>query len=170
MKIPYAAFVCFAAVGSFFSVGYATEDRMPPENAIPLYTHNFTRINDDCTGNFTLAEHINGSQLDNSHFPICPDSSRPLNNANIYHGGGYRVQNLNITKSGENAAMFGAVNNTDIDLIFENPRVEGKAIAAIIAAIVQSNNRIRATFYQGGYVEAQGRERCWHAGIRDNRR
>ena len=52
--------------------------------------------------------------------------------------------------------MFGAVNNTDIDLIVENPRVEGKLIAATIAVAVQSNNRIRATFYKGAHVEAQG--------------
>ena len=125
---------------------------MPPENAIPLYTHNFTRINDDCTGNFTLAEHINGSQLHNDDFPICPSSSRPLNNANIYHGGGYRVQNLDITNPGGNAAMFGFVNNTDIDLILENPRVEGSRAATILLTI-QSNNRIKATFYKGGYVK-----------------
>ena len=127
---------------------------MPPENAIPLYTHNFTRINEYCTGNFTLAEHINGSQLNNTHFPICPDSSRPLNNANIYHGGGYRVQNLGISKPGGDAAMFGAVNNTDIDLIFENPRVEGIQ-AATLAHTVLSNNRIKVTFYKGGYVNGE---------------
>ena len=149
MKIPHAAFVCFAAVGSFFSVCYATEDMMPPENAIPLYTHNFTRINDYCTGNFTLAEHINGSLLHNNDFPICPNSSQPLNNAWLTHGG-YRVQNLNISNSGI-SAIFGAVNNAEIDLIFEKPRSEGNQ-AAIVAHTVQSNSRVKATFYKGGDV------------------
>ena len=150
MKIPYAFFVCFAAVDSFFSGCYATENRMPPENAIPLYTHNFTRINDYCTGNFTLAEHIDGSRLNNSHFPIC---SILLNNASLTHGGGYRIQNLDISKPGGTAAMIGTVNNTYIDLILESPRVEGNR-AAVVHHVL-SNNRIKAIFYKGGYFKGE---------------
>ena len=144
MKLLHGSFVCFASVISSFSVGYAAEE------AIPLYTHNFTRINDHCAGDYVLAEHINGRLLNNDHFPICP--SRAFNNGSLKHGGGYRIQNLYISKPGEDVALFSSVDNVDIDLIFEKPGVEG-VNAAIIAHTVLSNNRIKATFYKGGYVE-----------------
>ena len=144
MKLSQAAPVCLAIVVLTVSVSCQAED------AIPLDSKNFTEIANNCSGNYTQIGDIEASDISSDFFPLCYNATRPFS-GELYHGGGYRIQNLNIAKPGETAALFGILDGASIDVIVQNSTVRGNE-AATIAAEVRSNNRVNVVFYDGGVV------------------
>lgn len=69
---------------------------------------------------------------------------RPIGNASIpfcgvYDGGGHSISNLNIQgNDGEDAALFGAVNGTVMNLGIESGRIEGDRAAAIVGCTTEN--------------------------------
>ena len=147
MKLSQAAPVCLAIVVLTVSVSCQAED------AIPLDSKNFTEISNNCAGNYTQIEDFEARHISSDLFPLCNNGSQPFS-GELHHGGGYRIQNLNIAKPGETAALFGIIDGASIDVIVQNSTVSGRG-AATIAAEVRSNNRVNVVFYDGGVVTGE---------------
>ena len=147
MKLLQSAPACLITV--VFSVAVCCR----AEDAIPLASENFTEITNNCAGNYTQIEDFEARHISSDLFPLCNNSTQPFS-GELYHGGGYRILNLNIDKPDGIAAMFNIIDGASIDVIVQNSTVSGRQ-AATIAAEVRSNNRVNVVFYDGGVVTGE---------------
>ena len=120
---------------------------------IPLGQHNFTRLLDDLSGCYKQVEDITLGQDLSQRLPI-GNQSRPFNGA--LDGAGHTLS-VNLTRAQGDALLFGAIDNSRIDLAVINSRLETRngSQAALIGAM-GDGNRVTLSRLYDSIIKATG--------------
>ncbi len=118
----------------------------------PVYSHNFTKIGDNCGGHYRLVEDID--LTNRTGFPLCTQSYNPFRGS--LKSEGHTIQGLHVNNTGAasfevDAGLFGYMNGATVDVHLVNPRVIGRRAGAL-AAQMDSDNQVHIV-NSGGYVE-----------------